>query len=59
MPVDSDTATEHRLRCIECGALSTGVAVGWRGCLIDLQDDADPPEVAIYCPDCATFEFGE
>lgn len=46
------------LRCIECGATSEDGA-GWKAELaVDLLDEADPDEVAVYCPECCEIEFG-
>jgi hypothetical protein len=33
------------------------VASIWEAYLADLTDD-EPPELAFYCPDCASREFG-
>ena len=46
------------LVCIECGRRSGPAAVGWRGYLVDLDDDGED-EVVFYCPRCAAREFGE
>ena len=48
------------LRCEECGreARKDEESKGWRAFLAgDPQDD--PPEVAVFCPECAEREFGE
>jgi hypothetical protein len=47
-PVEPDTATEHRLRCTECGSLSDSDAHGWRAYIAYLEDDGDEPEVVVY-----------
>jgi hypothetical protein len=57
--VDSDTATDRPRYCIECGAVSTGCAAGWRAYIAFLEEDGQPPEVAIYCPTCAALELDE
>jgi hypothetical protein len=47
------------LRCVECGqepAVSAR-ADGWVAFRVDLSDDPDPPEVIVYCPECAVREF--
>jgi hypothetical protein len=46
------------LVCEECRARSDASAVGWRGYLVDLDDDGED-EIAFYCPRCAVREFGE
>jgi hypothetical protein len=46
------------LVCEECGARSGARADGWRGYLVDLDDDGED-EVVLYCPRCAAREFGE
>jgi len=57
--VDSETATESRLRCIECRQLSEVGAHGWRAYVVFLEEDRDPPEVVVYCPGCAEYELGD
>jgi hypothetical protein len=44
------------LSCVECSAVSDKTARGWRGFLTD--DEYEPTEVAILCPECAEQEFG-
>lgn len=44
------------LSCAECPAVSDETARGWRGFLTD--DEYEPAEVAILCPECAEREFG-
>jgi hypothetical protein len=44
------------LSCVECHAVSDETASGWRGFLTD--DEYEPAEVLILCPDCAQREFG-
>jgi len=46
------------LFCEECRARSGASAVGWRGYLVDRDDDGED-EVVFYCPRCAVREFGE
>jgi hypothetical protein len=41
------------LACVECGAIAPPDADGWRV----YRTDDEPPELAIYCPDCAEVEF--
>jgi hypothetical protein len=50
-------ATEHPLRCIECGRIGDGDAAGWRAYIAFIEEDGKPPEVAVYCPRCAAREF--
>jgi hypothetical protein len=47
-----------QLLCEECEALSGARAEGWRGHLVDLDDDGED-EVVFYCLRCATREFGK
>ena len=46
------------LFCEECRARSDARALGWRGYLVDRDDDGED-EVVFYCPRCAAREFGE
>jgi hypothetical protein len=57
VPVDSDTATEQRLTCTECGQLSQPGADGWRAYVAFIPEDGEAPETLVFCPDCAEFEF--
>jgi hypothetical protein len=64
--MDSEAAPEYEkatpvygLLCIECGALSSRDAAGWRAYIAYLEEDGDPPEVVVYCPACVEFEFGD
>jgi hypothetical protein len=45
------------LRCDECGAVAAGKAPGWVAVLLDLDDDPELPDVAIFCPACVAREF--
>jgi hypothetical protein len=56
--VPSDPTTAAPLVCVECAAESTGNAEGWRAYVAFLEEDGEPPEVVLYCPRCAEFEFG-
>jgi hypothetical protein len=57
--VCSDRArSDHPLRCVECGKLSTGRAGGWQARIAYAEEDGKPSEVAFYCPFCAVIEFG-
>jgi hypothetical protein len=44
------------LSCAECHAVSDETASAWRGFLTD--DEYEPAEVLILCPECAAREFG-
>ena len=45
------------LICIECGDYEQN-GEGWKGELaVDLLDEEEPDEVAVYCPDCWEREF--
>jgi ribosomal protein L44E len=48
-----DETTPKPLRCDECGSPDRGER-GWRACLT-----REPRGVAVFCPACATREFGE
>ena len=45
------------LICAECGQPDDNDGRGWRGYLVDLDDDG-ADEVIFFCPRCATREFG-
>ena len=44
------------LTCEECGCLTTDLVKGWRGYLIDLEEEG-APQVAFFCPACVEQEF--
>jgi hypothetical protein len=47
------------LRCEECqGEARAEAARHWRAYLFVIEE-GEPPEVVVYCPDCAEREFGE
>ena len=47
------------LICIECGEMSKD-GEGWKGELaVDLLDEEEPDEVAVYYPECWSREFSE
>jgi hypothetical protein len=46
------------LVCCECDRRPAAGASGWRGYLVDLDDDGRD-EVVFFCPDCAGREFGD
>ena len=48
-------AIAFRLVCAACGALSDERARGWRAFLGTEDDDST---VEVFCPACATREFG-
>jgi hypothetical protein len=47
----------NELVCQECRVFSDHHATGWRGYRVDDPDMSEPPELAFYCPACATREF--
>jgi hypothetical protein len=54
VPSDPKASTRS-LVCIECGAESE--ATGSRVYIAFLEEDCEPPEVVVFCPDCGAFEF--
>jgi hypothetical protein len=46
----------ERLQCVECGREQPADEQGWRAYLT--VDEDEPAEAVVYCPDCATREFG-
>jgi hypothetical protein len=44
------------LCCVECGRRCDASVRGWRGYLVDLNDDGED-EVVFFCPRCAAREF--
>lgn len=46
------------LFCDECGCESDERAVGWRGYLLESEDDEAGPKVCFFCRGCAVAEFG-
>jgi hypothetical protein len=44
------------LVCAECGRHDDNGAHGWRGYLVDLDDDG-ADEVIFFCPSCVAREF--
>jgi hypothetical protein len=38
---------------------STGAADGWRAYIAFLEEDGEPPEVVVFCPNCAELELGD
>jgi DNA-directed RNA polymerase subunit RPC12/RpoP len=46
----------ERLICVECGREQTVGERGWRAYLT--TDEDEQAEAIVYCPDCATREFG-
>ena len=51
-----DRAITLVLQCEECGEVSEGSARGWWA--LPSDDEHEPAEVVVYCPDCAREEFG-
>ena len=47
------------LTCIECGETSED-GEGWKAeVAVDLLDEEEPDEVAVFCPGCWTHEFSD
>jgi hypothetical protein len=47
------------LYCVECGCCSGELGKGWVAMRCGDPDDPDDvPTVALYCPPCASAEFG-
>jgi hypothetical protein len=46
------------LVCEECGSESPPDAIGWRACLLADQN-GQLGELAMFCPECASREFGD
>jgi hypothetical protein len=47
------------LICIECGETSED-GEGWKGELaVDLLEEQEPDEVAVFCPSCWSREFSD
>jgi hypothetical protein len=53
-----DRVVSAALVCCECHGRSAATAMGWRGYLVDLDDDGQD-EVVFFCPGCAVREFGK
>jgi hypothetical protein len=47
------------LKCEECGAEPDFQAHGWRAFIAPRPEEDEPPEVVVYCPECAEREFGD
>ena len=45
------------LICAECEREAEEAAVGWRGYLVDADDDESEVEVLFFCPTCVAREF--
>jgi hypothetical protein len=54
--VRDDWSVVPGLQCYECPAVTARFERGWRAYLTD--DEFEPEEVAILCPECAEREFG-
>jgi hypothetical protein len=52
-----EQAQEAGMKCIECGQVAYGQAIGWRAYRADLEPD-DEPDIVFYCTECGTREFG-
>jgi hypothetical protein len=48
--VQSGSLPEQPLVASNAGAMSDGDADGWRTYVAFLEQDGEPPEIAIYCP---------
>ena len=47
------------LVCIECGVTSED-GEGWKAKLaVDLLEEEEPDEVAVFCPECWSREFSD
>ena len=46
------------LYCVECGCCSGELGKGWVAYTCDDQDGIDKPHIVVYCPPCASAEFG-
>ena len=51
----NDDLTE-RLTCVDCGREQAVDERGWRAYLTD--DEDEPAEAVVHCPECAAREFG-
>jgi hypothetical protein len=47
---------EKPLTCVECGREQGISEPGWRAYLT--TDEEEPAEAIVYCPECASREFG-
>ena len=54
-----DSAEGCWLDWIECERRSSDRARGWRGFLVDRDDDGQEDDIVVYCPGCASREFSE
>ena len=46
------------LRCGQCACPSDERAEGWTGFLTEDADGLEPTGVAVFCPSCASTQFG-
>ena len=53
----SPAARAECLRCVECGREQPNGECGWKAYLT--TDEDEPAQAVLYCPECATREFGE
>ena len=51
-----DVRTLRSLECVECGRVTSEHERGWTAHLTD--DEHEPAEAVIYCPECDEREFG-
>jgi hypothetical protein len=47
------------LQCAECGRAASENADGWRAYLAVTDESDEELEVDVFCPECASREFGE
>ena len=46
------------LECIECGRTAGAFELGWSAVRVVDPDQPGEPEIAVYCAQCFTAEFG-
>lgn len=46
------------LECIECGRTAGSFELGWSAVRVVDPDQPGEPEIAVYCAQCFTAEFG-
>ncbi len=56
----ADTSdVRNKLVCEECKREADDRAVGWRGYLVDADDDEDEDEILFFCSRCVEREFSQ
>ena len=58
MRISGGMGTSRLLRCAECDRLSDKRADGWTGFLTEDAVGLEPTGVAVFCPSCASTQFG-